>query len=763
MNSSDHVLTRKANELTEYRSKPPVRRQAVGGTESARTLASYLEIPFLHKRLIIGCTLAGMLLGWLAILVWPRTYQSEAKLMIRVGRESVSLDPTATTSSTLLLQKTREEEIVSAQEVLNSRQVADAVVEKIGADAILNGSLPSADGESTRGGLIDTLRSAAGDSLYWILTTAGIKDDISNRELAVRKLQGSVDIRSPRKSTVIVIDGSAKTPEMAQAIVDEVTKAFMAEHLEAAQTLGSHEFFVQQSGEVEKQLNDLVARRSEYMQERKIVSIAANRELLQNQFTGIDRDLVLASGELEQAISEIADLKSKVADAKDEIVASKSGLTWSGMRQRIYNLELDELKLASSLPPEHPKLNAIRNELSGARKILDALKEGGMDESTTPSPTKMRLREDLQKQQTRVAGLRSIIEQKNSQRAELENQSNELLEYDRALTRIDRDIALKESSLHSLREKLEEARVIDELQSDKISNVHTYQPATFAERAVSPKKPVLAMGFSLLGLMTGLGISLFRETASPFLRTAQDVEVKLGTSVISTIPYLPQTRTLKLREQDLYRQQIQALVGDILLSPGRPLENCGRSIAVLGVDTDAGASSLAANLAVTSGDEGRMKTILVDADSRRHTVSDLFGLDGMPGLVELVNGIASYDECLQQAQNAPIHLIASAADSCPEILTTSVPEIVQALQSYKYDCDLMIVDLPAASQPDQAIALAQQFDSVLVVVESGKSRTESVRRLLRRLSEGNTEVLGVVLSKTRSHLPKPLQQFFAPQ
>lgn len=45
------------------------------------------------------------------MLVWPKKFESEAKLMIRVGRESVVLDPTATTSQTLMLQKTQEEEV----------------------------------------------------------------------------------------------------------------------------------------------------------------------------------------------------------------------------------------------------------------------------------------------------------------------------------------------------------------------------------------------------------------------------------------------------------------------------------------------------------------------------------------------------------------------------------------------------------------------------------------------------------------------------
>jgi Mrp family chromosome partitioning ATPase len=158
-----------------------------------------------------------------------------------------------------------------------------------------------------------------------------------------------------------------------------------------------------------------------------------------------------------------------------------------------------------------------------------------------------------------------------------------------------------------------------------------------------------------------------------------------------------------------------------------------------------------------------MKTVLVDADSRQRSISKMFGFHGVPGLVELVNGSASHDECLQRAENVPIDFVASSADSCSDILTNSASEIFQALQAYLDSCDLLIVDLPAASEPDQVVALAQHLDCVVVVIESEKTQTVAADRLLRRLSESNTEVIGVVLNKTHSYIPKVLQKLIAPQ
>src|SRR5262245_12410958 len=60
------------------------------------TFAEIVRCSLRHKwkvSFFVGVTLAVTVA---AALNWPKTYRSEAKLYVRVGRESVGLDPTAT-------------------------------------------------------------------------------------------------------------------------------------------------------------------------------------------------------------------------------------------------------------------------------------------------------------------------------------------------------------------------------------------------------------------------------------------------------------------------------------------------------------------------------------------------------------------------------------------------------------------------------------------------------------------------------------------
>lgn len=370
MRMSKHALVRADSEFVEDRLTPAMMPQAApvwvdGGVQKSHSLASYLEIPFKYKRLILLCTLLGILAAWLAIVLWPQRYASEAKLKMRVGRESVALDPTATTSSTMTLQKTQQEEIVSALEVLGSRHVAEAVVDELGVGPILSGVLP---GDSSPGtvdaepdgmlarftDLAETAMDRAKGALNAVLSRTGIRSNISDHELAVMTIVSSLHIDSPVDSTIINIEARAETPQMAQAISKKVTEVFLNEHLDATLTDGSLDFFQAQTRDVEDRLNALVSERSHYMQDHKIVSIEANRMLMQDQLAGINRDLVVAYGDLEEALAQAEDLTSKNEVVDDEIVAmraEKEDSTWSGMRNRFMNSNFKSDSLRPSTLP----------------------------------------------------------------------------------------------------------------------------------------------------------------------------------------------------------------------------------------------------------------------------------------------------------------------------------------------------------------------------------------------------------------------------
>ena len=106
------------------------------------------------------------------------------------------------------------------------------------------------------------------------------------------------------------------------------------------------------------------------MQERKLVTIAANQSILVDQLGTIEREVITS-----RMPSSIKPWQRSTMSGKklsfmpDEVVSEKkqSGdATWSGMRQQVYTLELEEKTLASKYPADNPLLAQVRDKLKGA-------------------------------------------------------------------------------------------------------------------------------------------------------------------------------------------------------------------------------------------------------------------------------------------------------------------------------------------------------------------------------------------------------------
>lgn len=768
-----NLMERKAQARSEIiESQPSVARvvnqPGGGGDLHSLPLLNLIEIPFARKYTILVCLLSSLVLGWLAILVWPRTYESHSKLLFQVGRESVSLDPTVTTGQTIVLQKTQEEDINSALQMLQSRQLLEMVVDELGEDPILAGRLPS-EGEPTTSLLVrakDAVRSALDSAI----DASGLRDDISNRELAILRLSGNIEFDAPKKSTVITVQAMSKTPQMAQAIAQQMVDAFLKLHAQTMQTRGSRNFFIAQTELANKRLLEAQENKRKFLDERKFVSIEAKSDILKEHMSSIEMDLLTTQRELEQALAKSRKLDTDIVALEDITIAAEqenTGTTWGSLRQRVYDLELQELKETAKYVEGHKTLEATRKELEGARRILAEFQKSELkDKNTVPNPLKQKLHEELKLNDSNIAGLRSAIEQRKTQLVSLQKDVASLLQDANYLSQIDRDIDQYTSSLRLLREKEEEARVIDELRTDGISSVSQFQPATLVERPIKPNKKLLFAAFVMLGMVSGFGLAYMREVNSGAIRTAVQAAQRLEVPVIGEVHYksdLSRRRAVVERSgssEDLM-QICRSVVSELMVHAenSEKKQEGGLTLGVIGVEPGSGASTMSMALAITCSEDFQLSTVLVEADRVGRTISTEFGLNGSPGLAELASGKAEPNDCLQAAYRQTLRLVSSTSEyAAVHKNTASCKEFAAAIAQIQKNSDLVIVDLPPASSPDKLVGLAQHLDYVIVVLESGKTELKPASRLLRTLEESNVNLVGVVLNKSKCFLPQSISQ-----
>ena len=163
-----------------------------------------------RKMLITSVLVMGVAVAYTGFA--PVLYTSEAKLFVRLGRETVVLDPTATTGQTVHVQETRENELNSIQEILTSRFVAERLVDVFGTRAILGNSIFDVSDASET--LPDKPDVAAAETVgpISIWTQLNPLATYSVRDKAISKLSKRMRIEPVRKSNIINVSCEAADP-----------------------------------------------------------------------------------------------------------------------------------------------------------------------------------------------------------------------------------------------------------------------------------------------------------------------------------------------------------------------------------------------------------------------------------------------------------------------------------------------------------------------------------------------------------------------
>ena len=152
------------------------------------------RILFRHWRKMAAFFCAVIALTFVVIALYPRSYSSEAKLLIRIGRESVALDPTATTGETIMLQKTQTDEVNSALSIIGEpngartrcrSKLAPNGFSKICRVAFRDGCSQAVD-------RCDSSIANGQFGLNSVLRALHLSDPGTELDMAVRSLQGGV-------------------------------------------------------------------------------------------------------------------------------------------------------------------------------------------------------------------------------------------------------------------------------------------------------------------------------------------------------------------------------------------------------------------------------------------------------------------------------------------------------------------------------------------------------------------------------------------
>ncbi len=504
--------------------------------QNSFSMGSLLEMLFRRKKLALGLPILIIGMGLAIALFFPRTYQSQARLFLQIGRESVAIDPTAQTGQQMisLQQQGRDSEVTSAMDLMTSRQVIGKVVDNLTPEMILAGA-PLGEGESETNFLSETI----GTAISSLIATIKSIDPISDREEAIIKVEKSLEVDSERDSTMINLAYSTKSPRGAQMILDEIIKVYKEEHLRIHRNDGSHEFFNKQSEELRARLDNAMETIRKEKNAMGITSISDRRTNLESQLQSVQLASYNSASELAAAEASLADLTIQLGNLPERMIATKKQVPNEGadlLREQLYALKVRKMDLKARYNDSHPLVRAVSDQVDAAEEEVNKLSELREETTDDVNPIHRELSLSVKQTEGRIAGLNGRLTTLDEQEELIRSDLEKLNADEVRLHQLERDKDLLNKKFYQYTENLEQARIDEALEEDLISSVSIAQEPTLTEKPVSPSKVLVGLGSLVLAFAGTGGLLLGMEQIDTKVRDDNTVERIAELPVLATIP-----------------------------------------------------------------------------------------------------------------------------------------------------------------------------------------------------------------------------------
>ena len=285
-----------------------------------------------------------------------------------------------------------------------------------------------------------------------------------------------------------------------------------------------------------------------------------------------------------------------------------------------------------------------------------------------------------------------------------------------------------------------------------------------AEPPLSPSSPNLMRNVALgliLGLLLATAVVFLSFTIDDTIRVPEDVERKLGLSLLGVVPRSEIDPDEALADpKSPMSEGYNALRASLLHATSAGLPPV---LLVTSAQAAEGKTTTSEAIARTLARLGK-RVLLVDGDLRRPSIHRRMGVSNERGLSTLLTTGDTLDSAVIVSSEPGLTLLTSGpVPPSPTELTSSIRfrALIDEMAD-KYDA--VIIDSPPILGLADAPAMSALVDGVVLVIESERSRRGGLKAALRRLRAMRPNLLGAVLTKfDTSHAANRYSEYYGTQ
>jgi capsular exopolysaccharide synthesis family protein len=159
-----------------------------------------------------------------------------------------------------------------------------------------------------------------------------------------------------------------------------------------------------------------------------------------------------------------------------------------------------------------------------------------------------------------------------------------------------------------------------------------------------------------------------------------------------------------------------------------------------------GKTTTSINCAVVLAQKGT-RVLLIDADLRRPSIHKTLGMGPRSGLSNVLTGSSTLEQTITRTAILPNLFVLPAGTPPPnpaELLASA--NMRDVLAKLREEYDHIVVDTPPSLSVTDAVVLSPRADAVVLVIRSGQTSKQALRRSRDILAQVNAKVVGVLLN-----------------
>jgi capsular exopolysaccharide synthesis family protein len=581
----------------------------------------------------------------------------------------------------------------------------------------------------------------ASDSRF--LTLMGIKPKQgmtpgAMRDDAIRVVTTNIIVTPLRGSRLVKVSFASPDPGTAARIANAVAENFIESNLDRRFEASSYarDFLQQRLAQEKQKLEDTERQLVAYATAQGIIDVSDQgqdkgdgkgasppQSLTSASLVSLNTALSAAQNQQIQAEERWRQAQSGNGTNLPEVLANP---TYQQLTQQRAKLAADYQQNLGLYKPDYPAMTQMKAQLdeidNQIRGTVKSIRDSIHEQATVAASQQASL-------QGQVAKLKSSFM----------DQRNRSIQYNI----LQRELDTSRSLYDGLLQRYKEVGIAGGVGTNNVSVV---------DRAQAPSKPSSPNIALNVGLAAGAGLALggllafLIEAMDQSVNTPEDVENKIGVSLLGSIPIvkkdvapLDALRDIRSPLSEAYYSVRMAL--QFSTSNGVP-----RSLLITSARPAEGKSTTALAVAQNFARLG-MRVVMIDADLRNPSLHKRLSLENSFGLTNVLTNSASIDEVLQPTELPNLAFMACGPlpPSPAELLAG--PRLGVFMRELLEQFDLVVVDGPPVMGLADAPLLASIMAGTLMVVEASSTRRGMVKAALRRLEIGQAKIIGVLLTK----------------